>query len=141
MPNKPTTEEELLKEFDEKMPAGRLSGFVRMTPEFAHAIISKAYQTGLDDQGRKANSGRQLYQDGFKAGKEEGYQECMTMEKLDVAKNAELLSSFEKQGYQEGARAVIEAIPNELSEVHGRPSVYFKNLKQQLKTKYLNDKE
>lgn len=36
--------------------------------EEVEAFSLKCYQLGLDDQGRKANSGRLLYQDGYRQG-------------------------------------------------------------------------
>lgn len=38
---------ELLEEFEKQMPVGRLSGICRMTPEFAHALITKTYLAAL----------------------------------------------------------------------------------------------
>lgn len=94
--------------------------------------IDAAYIAELDDQNRKANSGRLLYQDGFKAGKEEVSQD-----------EEQWKHEYFEAGKREGAKAVIDDLttnPNPDGRVSPNIQHWIENKQIQLKAKYLNNK-
>jgi hypothetical protein len=139
LPPEPKEIEEILKKFDEEMPVGRLSGFVRMTPEYAHSVIKKAYYEGrhygyeagkTDSIGELVRNSKGFiestmitekayklaYAKGFEAGKSEFLKEKWFGEtKMDVVvhqtKELEFkMKQFYQDGYWDGMKDMLEKI-------------------------------
>ena len=74
-------------------------------PQYIIDAIDAAYVAGLDDQGRKANSGRLLYQDGFKAGLKENPNKLTSKEIYQNGYNVG--AEAENKEWREGRRCEI----------------------------------